>query len=146
MPTDEPDTDEAARPKRYFTVAEANEALPDLVGKVSQIAERMKRARAMTESVKNEPEGPEKHAVVEEIDELRVEIEALIDEIQEEGVEVKGLWPALLDFPALMNGREVYLCWREGETTIEHWHPLHTGFAGRQKLDRSQIAAFEWEN
>ena len=146
MPTDEPDTDEVARPRRYFTVAEANELLPEVVGMVSQIAERIQRARALLDSVKNAPDSPEKNATVEEIDELRVEIEALSDEISEAGVEIKELSPALLDFPALMNGREVYLCWREGEAGVDHWHPLHTGFAGRQKLDRAQLAAFEWEN
>ncbi len=146
MATDEPDTDEAERPKRYFTPAEANDALPAVVAKVSEIAERMKRAREMTDSVPKLAEGHERQVALEEIDELRVEIEALVEELHEDGVQVKGLWPALIDFPALMNGQEVYLCWREGETTIEHWHPLHTGVAGRQRFERSQAALFEWFN
>jgi hypothetical protein len=40
----------------------------------------------------------------------------------------------LIDFPAWMNGREVYLCWRLGEPDVGHWHELDAGFAGRKKL------------
>ncbi len=56
-------------------------------------------------------------------------------EIDSIGVQVKDLNTGLLDFPALLDGETVLLCWRMGEDRIEHWHTLEAGFAGRQPLD-----------
>lgn len=50
------------------------------------------------------------------------------------GVEIKDIERGLCDFPALREGRIVYLCWVLGEDRIEWWHDLETGFAGRQPL------------
>ena len=47
---------------------------------------------------------------------------------------MKGVEPGLVDFPSLREGREVYLCWREGEDQIDFWHEVDAGFAGRQPL------------
>jgi hypothetical protein len=44
-----------------------------------------------------------------------------------------------VDFPALREGREVYLCWRLGEDEVGYWHELTTGFAGRQPLDENLL-------
>ena len=57
-----------------------------------------------------------------------------ISGIEEKGIIIKSIEPGLFDFPYFMNGREVYLCWREGEPRIDYWHEKDTGFAGRQKL------------
>jgi hypothetical protein len=40
----------------------------------------------------------------------------------------------LVDFRSVRNGEEVYLCWRQGEERISHWHTLESGFAGRQPI------------
>ena len=47
---------------------------------------------------------------------------------------VRDLDEGIVDFPALIDGEEVYLCWREGETGVTHWHSPDTGFAGRRPL------------
>ena len=146
MSSDEPDTtEEVPRPTRYFTPAEANGLLPELVAHVATISDHLERVRSLSESARVAPED-ERDRLGDEIDQLRRDIEANIAAIQQEGVDVKGLAPGLLDFPALFNGQEVYLCWREGETAIEWWHPLHTGYSGRQRLDPKSLAAWEWEN
>jgi hypothetical protein len=41
----------------------------------------------------------------------------------------------LFDFPALRQGREVYLCWKYGEKEIAFWHEVEAGFAGRQPIE-----------
>ena len=41
----------------------------------------------------------------------------------------------LLDFPSLRDGREVYLCWQDGEDAIRFWHEPDAGFGGRRPLD-----------
>ena len=49
-------------------------------------------------------------------------------------VELKDPFIGLIDFPCLMDGREVYLCWRLGEPELAHWHELDSGFAGRKRI------------
>ena len=61
-------------------------------------------------------------------------IEAAVKEIQGSGCLVKDLDMGLLDFPALLNGVEVYLCWKLGETKIEWWHSTHDGYSGRRRI------------
>ncbi|MDE3199469.1 MAG: DUF2203 domain-containing protein [Acidobacteriota bacterium] len=58
-----------------------------------------------------------------------------VAEIDEIGVQVKDLDSGLLDFPCRVEDEVVLLCWRLGETSIEHWHTLESGFKGRQPLD-----------
>jgi hypothetical protein len=74
--------------------------------------------------------------------EQRAEIEAhmkvareTVAEIDAIGVQVKDLEAGLLDFPCRMDDQVVLLCWRMGETSIEHWHPVESGFQGRQPVD-----------
>jgi hypothetical protein len=56
-------------------------------------------------------------------------------EMDEIGVQVKDLEKGLLDFPSVMEGRDVLLCWMQGETEIGFWHTPEDGFAGRKPLD-----------
>ena len=62
------------------------------------------------------------------------EISRLVKTIEERGILIKGVDPGLVDFPSIREGREVYLCWREGESTIRFWHDVDAGFTGRQPL------------
>ena len=47
---------------------------------------------------------------------------------------VRDLDRGLVDFPAVINGREVYLCWLLDEPAVTHWHAIESGFAGRKPL------------
>lgn len=58
-----------------------------------------------------------------------------ISEIDAIGVQVKDLDTGLLDFPCKVDDEVVLLCWRLGETAIEHWHTLEDGFKGRKPVD-----------
>jgi hypothetical protein len=59
-----------------------------------------------------------------------------IEGIQGLGCVVKDLDIGLIDFPTLLRGEEVYLCWKLGEAGITHWHGLHEGFRGRKAIDQ----------
>jgi hypothetical protein len=48
---------------------------------------------------------------------------------------VKDLFRGLVDFPAILDGKEVFLCWESGEADIEFWHDLESGYSGREKLE-----------
>jgi hypothetical protein len=56
-------------------------------------------------------------------------------EIDSIGVQVKDLEEGLLDFPSVMDGKPMLLCWKLGEPAIAHWHTEEEGFAGRKPLD-----------
>ena len=48
---------------------------------------------------------------------------------------VRDIDRGLIDFPAILDGREAYLCWELGEAGIGYWHDLEAGYGGRQPLD-----------
>ena len=58
----------------------------------------------------------------------------VLEELRELGAEPKGLAEGLVDFPAMIDGRIVYLCWKLGESKIRHWHEIDAGFSSRQPL------------
>ena len=72
---------------------------------------------------------------------LAARIQAVIDQMQAAverldgwDITLRDIESGLIDFPALVNGRQVWLCWRLGEGTIAWWHELTTGVAGRRPL------------
>jgi hypothetical protein len=58
----------------------------------------------------------------------------LMTEVQQTGVELKGIAPLLIDFPADLDGVPVLLCWLEGDADLAWYHRLDLGFAGRRPL------------
>ncbi|HEX4311072.1 MAG TPA: DUF2203 domain-containing protein [Acidobacteriaceae bacterium] len=80
----------------------------------------------------------------------RIALEALVQrakdalqEIDAIGVQIKDLDTGLLDFPCLLAGETVLLCWKRGEAQIDFWHRVEDGFAGRQPIDARFRAAPE---
>ena len=63
-------------------------------------------------------------------------LDNLLHQVQATGALVKDMSSGLLDFPAIRNGQEVYLCWKVGEEKIEYWHEIEAGFAGRQSIEK----------
>lgn len=124
---------------RYFTPAEATALLPLVRAVIKDAAERARLHNELVDQLNESDEAEDPDEALrthrkQEVRRLRDEVETLIEELGEEGVEVKGLSPGLVDFPALHGGVEVFLCWKEGESAITHWHPLHTGIAGREPV------------
>jgi hypothetical protein len=68
------------------------------------------------------------------VSEAFLQLQAAAGELDAVEVIVRDLERGLVDFPALRDGREVYLCWEEGEDEISHWHETDAGFSGRQDL------------
>lgn len=127
--------------KKYFTVGQANAMLPlvrSIVRDITELAQQMQARHKRLLLVQEV--GPTRQ---DEIDELsaaqdadHTRLQELVDELHALGVELKDFFSGLVDFRCLMNGREVYLCWKLGEESVSHWHELDAGFAGRQKLPR----------
>jgi hypothetical protein len=70
-----------------------------------------------------------------EMDTQLKRVQESIAEIDAIGVQVKDLEAGLLDFPCRVDDEVVLLCWRMGESAIEHWHTMEAGFQGRQPVD-----------
>ena len=62
------------------------------------------------------------------------QMQAGVARIDELGVTLREIETGLVDFPALVAGRQVWLCWRLGEGDVEWWHELSDGFGGRRPL------------
>jgi hypothetical protein len=66
--------------------------------------------------------------------EAAVEIALGFEQLEELDIVVRDLERGLIDFPAVIDGREVYLCWLLDEPSVTHWHAIEAGFAGRRPL------------
>lgn len=121
---------------RHYTLEEASELLPH----VGELIVRMRTARdqlgdrdareALSEAGPTNGGGEPGRTVSEGFLVLRDSM----TELQQLGVVLRDLDRGLLDFPSLRDGREVYLCWEEGEDAIRFWHEPDAGFAGRRPL------------
>lgn len=118
-------------PTRYFTLDEAQALIPRLTEWLGLARRSLTELREVAERMRAD-RSPE---LAREMVRLRREIETILREIDEHGVEVKGIDEGLCDFRALRAGEVVYLCWKLGEPRIAWWHPLESGFAGRQPVD-----------
>jgi hypothetical protein len=115
--------------RRYFTLAQAAGALPEVVAIVGTLSESRDAIRALAERTESDS-----FARRAEAEFLGRQVRECAERLTELGVEVKDLDPVLVDFPALESGREICLCWREGESRIAFWHELDTGYAGRRSV------------
>jgi len=62
------------------------------------------------------------------------EMQAIIVEFLTREIQIKDIERGLIDFPALIGDKEVFLCWKKDEDDIEFWHDLDSGYAGREPL------------
>ena len=62
-------------------------------------------------------------------------MQRILAEFQQRQIFIKDLSRGLVDFPAMLGGKEVFLCWESDEEDIEFWHDLETGYGGRERLD-----------
>ena len=65
---------------------------------------------------------------------VAADVKATLAEFQRREIQIKELDRGLIDFPAIVNGKEVFLCWEQDEDDIEFWHDLESGYAGRERL------------
>src|SRR5580700_4058554 len=128
--------------RKYFTVEEANKALPlvrMIVGDIVRQYRVVEDLQQRLSMVSKDRRRPSKDLYSEELAQSQAELDteeqklrSYIEELKRLGVEFKG--PDLCDFYSIMNGREVFLCWRLGEPEVSHWHDLDAGFPARQPV------------
>lgn len=65
---------------------------------------------------------------------LHVDLRDLFGRFAMREIQIKDVERGLVDFPALRNGKEIFLCWEKDEEDIQHWHDLETGYSGRELI------------
>jgi hypothetical protein len=126
------------RHERHYTLAEAR----DLRGWVGARVEASRRAVRVLGSA----EGRAALAALDAtsggawpgraVAQATLDVQRAIADLQAADIVVRDVVRGLVDFPAVRDGEEVYLCWLVDEPEIEHWHELDAGFAGRRRLTR----------
>lgn len=119
-------------PERY-TIEEADALLPEVVPRMTRLTALQRQAAAAVAGARrrarrNGQRGGLGSAVAGEMG-------ALLTWFEENHLQVKGISPPLVDFPAEYGGREVLLCWTEGEERIGWYHLPDAGFAGRRPVE-----------
>jgi hypothetical protein len=128
---------------KLWTVDEANAALPQLREILPTLIEQKTRAdlaRASLQELERrirgdgEGKGPELEDRRTRLREALGRLRRGLEQVKRMGCVVKDLEIGLIDFPAELGGRRVYLCWRLGEPAVLYWHALDGSFAGRRPL------------
>jgi hypothetical protein len=131
---------------KTFTLEEAQSLLPVMESLLKRALESKKAAEevenGLTELARRIYVAGGMFVDVGKVSKLRAEMDDHLQRVRESvaeidtiGVQVKDLEAGLLDFPCRLDDQVVLLCWRMGETAIEHWHTVEAGFQGRQPLD-----------
>lgn len=121
---------------RHFTVEEANALLAQIEPMLTRLREARDRLtdQELHELLSDAAPTNGGGTPGREVGEAFLEVRGLLSGLTELGLVVRDLDRGLVDFPAIIEGREVYLCWELGETEIGYWHDLESGFGGRRAL------------
>jgi hypothetical protein len=126
---------------RYFGIDEANERLADVRPLLEQLRDDRERVAELQAELQRDREanGSAEHA--EQLAQRQTELRIIVRRMQQSvlqidgwGITLREIGTGLIDFPALANGRPIWLCWRLGEGDVEWWHETNVGFDQRQPL------------
>ena len=123
--------------ERHFTREEANALIPRLTTLLDQLREAKDELtdteahEALSEAAPSNGGGEQGRQVGVAF----LEVRRLLETVEEAGIVLRDIDRGLVDFPALFQGREVYLCWEVGEDDVGYWHELEGGYGGREPLD-----------
>ena len=135
--------------RRLFTVEEANRLIPEIARILRELRKRrdqviqLEQKKAVEELSWLQEDGtisPKARKEVDRLEQLLDEsarsFEGEMEQLNRLGAQLKDLDEGLIDFFTDRGGELVYLCWKEGEDQIRHWHDLESGFTGRQPIDQ----------
>jgi len=120
---------------KYFTPSEAKKTLHLVRKIVADILDTSREMRMIADEIGGDVEKDPR------IQKLADDIEKFMQELEEIGCYFKD-WNfsiGLIDFPAIIDGKEVFLCWRSDEEDIMYYHDVDTGFAGRKIIPPEEL-------
>jgi hypothetical protein len=117
---------------KYFTPAEANRTLPLVRRIVEDILSTTKEMRLLADEI-----GPDA-GEDEQLKKLASDVEEFMAELEEIGCYFKdwNFTTGLVDFPGMIDDSEVFLCWKSDEKSIQFYHGIEDGFAGRKLIPK----------
>ena len=140
----------------FYTLDRANAQLPEVRGILEDLRSRRRELvtlrdrlhaasgaevpggrgslvdEALTDAGAGTPESP--RVLAARIQAVIDQMQAAVERLDGRSITLRDIETGLIDFPALVNGRQVWLCWRLGENDVTWWHELTTGVAGRRPL------------
>jgi hypothetical protein len=143
---------------RYYTISDANALLPELASVVGRLSRQRDELVGLRDAYRGREDavrggrverlageapgaGADPRDDDPELRRLRLRMRGIVDQmaadvgwLDERSIVLRDIPTGLLDFPALVSGREVWLCWRSGEPDVGFWHGQDEGFAGRRPL------------
>jgi hypothetical protein len=120
--------------EKIYTVEEANAILPYLAPTLVELREKFEDAAKIREMVAQAASTNGGSPDREKWSRTLARVSELIDRLREWNLELRDVATGLVDFPAVVEGEEAWLCWRLGEPEVAYWHSKGGGFAGRRPL------------
>ncbi|MFK7801687.1 MAG: DUF2203 domain-containing protein [Anaerolineae bacterium] len=122
---------------RLYTPEEANQLIPEMATLIKKLQKRQENVRQLMGQAEL-PIPPIIYNLGSRMgSDMAAEfiaIEEIIEKIKSHGGQIKDIDDGLIDFPGLINGREVWLCWQLGEDKITHFHDFGKGFKDRKEI------------
>ena len=119
---------------KKYSVEEANALLDYLAPTLVELRERYEHATSVRVEVTRAAATNGGSRDREEWSRTLARVQELLERIQEWELELRDIATGLVDFPAVIEGGDAYLCWRLGEPEVAHWHSADDGFSGRRPL------------
>ena len=115
---------------KYFTPEEARRTLPLVRQIVKDILNTSREMRLIAEEISGKVENDPR------LQKMAENVSHYLGELEEIGCFYKdaNFTVGLVDFPSIINDKEVFLCWRSDEDDILFYHDINTGFAGRRPI------------
>ena len=115
---------------KFFTPAEARKTLPLVKNIVRDILQTTREMRLIADEINSGIQDDLR------IKKLASDVTGFLEELEEIGCFYKDtkFQIGLVDFPAMINGEEVYLCWRSDEEDILYYHDISEGYSGRKLI------------
>jgi hypothetical protein len=122
--------------KKHYTREEARALLAEIREWLQQLGRLRKRLQEYDNCLAGPLAGGADcgGAVVNRQAEAIADTRDLLLEFARREIQIKDLDRGLIDFPAIIGGKEVFLCWEQDEEDIEYWHDLVSGYPGRERL------------
>ena len=121
---------------KYFTPLEACNTLPLVKKIVKDILDTSREMKLLADDfgVKDINNNPRLRKMADEIN-------GFISELEEIGCFYKdwNVTIGLVDFPAVIDNREVMLCWKSDEDDIKFYHDIDSGYSGRKPIPEEYL-------
>ena len=127
--------------RKHFTLKQAQKALPlvqRIVDDIVTVYAALCRADEHLKRIARQGDQQARDDAERNLETTADRLRNLIHELEPIGCELKDPKIGLIDFPARHEDREVLLCWKRSEPSIQHWHEVDAGFAGRQPVSLLQ--------